>query len=307
MNDIGTAAIRPAWVSDELFPFESRFVELDGHRVHYVDEGSGPTLLMLHGNPTWSFVYRNVITRLRGQFRCVALDYPGFGLSEAASGYRYLPEEHAEVVSAFLEHLDLTAVTLVAQDWGGPIGLAAAERNPERFARLVLANTWAWPVNGDLRFELFSRTMGGLVGRELIRRLNLFVQIMVPAGHRRRRPTSAEMAHYRNALPTYQRRHSSAVLPQAITRSRPFLQSVERGLGAVDQLPALLIWGDADIAFRACERERWETLLADTTTVPLPGAGHYVQSDAAEEFAEGIRAWHPRWGQRSEANRHDGS
>lgn len=287
-------AVRPAWVSDELFPFQSRFVQLDGHHVHYVDEGNGPTLLMLHGNPTWSFVYRDVIARLRGQFRCVALDYPGFGLSQAAPGYRYLPEEHAQVVSAFLEHLDLRGVTLVAQDWGGPIGLAAAERGPERFDRLVLANTWGWPVNGDLHFELFSRTMGGLVGRELIRRLNLFVHLMVPAGHRRRRPTSAEMAHYRHALPTHARRHSSAVLPKAITGSRSFLEGVERGLAVVDQLPALLIWGDADIAFRTRERERWERLLADTTTVPLHGAGHFVQSDAAEEFAEAIRAWHPQ-------------
>lgn len=87
---------RPVWVDDELFPFESRFVAIDGHTVHYVDEGSGPTLLMLHGNPTWSFVYRDVIAALRDEFRCVAIDYPGFGSSSARSGYRYLPEEHTE-------------------------------------------------------------------------------------------------------------------------------------------------------------------------------------------------------------------
>src|SRR5262249_2744327 len=96
---------RPAWVNDELFPFESRFLELDGHVVHYVDEGSGPTLLLLHGNPTWSFEYREVIRALRGQFRCVALDYPGFGLSSPRPGYRYLPEEHAQVVTAFVDAL----------------------------------------------------------------------------------------------------------------------------------------------------------------------------------------------------------
>jgi haloalkane dehalogenase len=79
---------RPAWVDDELFPFESRFIAIDGHTVHYVDEGSGPTLLLLHGNPTWSFVYRDVIRALRDEFRCVALDYPGFGLSSPRAGYR---------------------------------------------------------------------------------------------------------------------------------------------------------------------------------------------------------------------------
>ena len=90
---------RPTWVDDELFPFASRFIEIAGHTIHYVDEGTGPTLLLLHGNPTWSFVYRKTILSLREDFRCIALDYPGFGLSTAASSYGYLPEEHANVVA----------------------------------------------------------------------------------------------------------------------------------------------------------------------------------------------------------------
>ncbi|MPY79897.1 MAG: alpha/beta fold hydrolase, partial [Actinophytocola sp.] len=114
MTNQQSAGARPSWVDDDLFPFESRFVELDGHVVHYVDEGSGPILLMLHGNPTWSFVYRQVIESLRDRFRCIALDYPGFGLSVAAPGYRYLPEEHAAVVVSFLDRLGLSRATLVA-------------------------------------------------------------------------------------------------------------------------------------------------------------------------------------------------
>ncbi|OAP26785.1 MULTISPECIES: alpha/beta fold hydrolase [Amycolatopsis] len=118
----------PAWADDDLFPFTSRFVDIDEHTVHYVDEGSGPTLLLLHGNPTWSFLWRDVIRALRDNFRCVAPDYPGFGLSTAKPGYRYLPEEHADVVTGFVDALGLSEVTLVGQDWGGPIGLAAAQR-----------------------------------------------------------------------------------------------------------------------------------------------------------------------------------
>src|SRR4029453_5612281 len=92
---------RPDWVSAELFPFTSRFLDIDGHWGTSVDEGTGPALLFLHGNPVWSFVYRDVIRALRGQFRCVAVDYPGFGLSSAADGYRYTPPEHAAVVERF--------------------------------------------------------------------------------------------------------------------------------------------------------------------------------------------------------------
>lgn len=286
-----TESVRPAWVDDNLFPFESRFLEIDGHTVHYVDEGSGPTLLFLHGNPTWSFLWRDVIRALRTDFRCVALDYPGFGLSTPAPGYRYLPEEHAEVVTAFLDALNLRDVTLVGQDWGGLIGLAAAQRRPGVFARLVLANTWAWPVNGVLHFEAFSRLVGGPAARFLVRRFNLLVNTFLPTGHRRRKPTDAEMTHYRRALDTPDRRQASAVLPGRVLASRPFFAEIEAGLPTLAHLPTLIIWGDADIAFRPQERERLESTFPHHKTVIIEGAGTYPESDAPEEFVAALRDW----------------
>ncbi|MGB3482428.1 MAG: alpha/beta fold hydrolase [Mycobacterium sp.] len=290
MNDISRSA-RPDWVDDGLFPFQSRFIDIDGHSVHYVDEGSGPTLLLLHGNPTWSFLWRDVISALRDDFRCIAVDYPGFGLSTARPGYRYLPEEHAEVVTGFVDALGLSEVTLVGQDWGGVIGLAAAQRRPGVFDRLVLANTWAWPVNGVLHFEAFSRIAGGPAMRFLVRRLNLLVNAFIPTGHRRRTPTAAEMDHYRLALDTPQRRQACAVLPGRVLASKAFFAEVEAGLAGLADLPTLIVWGDADIAFRARERERLEATFPDHRTVIVEGAGTYVESDAPEEFVAAIRDW----------------
>ncbi|GLZ28061.1 haloalkane dehalogenase 2 [Lentzea sp. NBRC 105346] len=291
MSSQHTAGTRPSWVDADLFPFESHFVELGGHVVHYVDEGSGPILLMLHGNPTWSFVYRDVIRSLRDQFRCVALDYPGFGLSVAAPGYRYQPADHAGVVVEFLDRMDLSDVTLVAHDWGGPIGLFTAERRSNRFQRIVLANTWAWPTNGELRAEIASRVMGGPIGRELIRRFNLFVNALIPAGHRRRKVSQTEMNHYREALDTWERRNACAILPGAITGSREFLAGIEGNLQLLDNLPTLIVWADRDVAFSDKDRERLEEKFPDHTTVVVKGAGHFVQSDAADEMSEAIRSW----------------
>lgn len=296
-----TKSVRPAWVDDGLFPFESRFVDIEGHTVHYVDEGSGPTLLLLHGNPTWSFLWRDVISALRDDFRCIALDYPGFGLSTARPGYRYLPEEHADVVTGFVDALDLSGVTLVGQDWGGPIGLAAAQRRPGTFDRLVLANTWAWPVNGVLHFEAFSRIVGGLPMRFLVRRLNLLVNAFIPTGHRRRKPTAAEMIHYQRALDTPDRRQASAVLPGRVLASQAFFAEIEAGLSNLTHLPTLIVWGDADIAFRSQERERLEAVFPKHKTVIVEGAGTYVESDAPEEFVAAIRNWAPT--QRGDASR----
>ncbi|MBM7520369.1 alpha/beta fold hydrolase [Nocardioides nitrophenolicus] len=287
------AGVRPAWVDDTLFPFESRFVDVDGHRVHYVDEGSGPILVMLHGNPTWSFLWRDVIRELRTDFRCIALDYPGFGLSTAKAGYRYLPEEHAEVVTAFADALGIVGATLVGQDWGGPIGLAAGRRRPGTFDRLVLANTWAWPTNGDPYFELFSRIGGSAPLRALARQSNLVVNAFVPAGHRRRRPTPAELDHYRRAQDSSRRRQAAAVLPRRITASRSFFQELESGLTVLSPLPTLIVWGGADKVFRTKERARLEATFPDHETAIVEDAGLYVGSDAPEEFAAAIRSWHP--------------
>ncbi|WP_368834432.1 alpha/beta fold hydrolase [Mycobacterium intracellulare] len=286
-----TVAERPAWVDDELFPFESRFVDIDGHRVHYVDEGAGPTLLFLHGNPTWSFDYSKVIQSLRQEFRCIAVDYPGFGLSTAAPGYRYLPTEHAQVIGAFVQALGLSGATLVAHDWGGPIGLATVQQHPEAFDRLVLTNTWAWPVS-DLLIRTMSHVMGSPIGRLLIRQLNLFVNVMIPIGHRLTKPTDEQMTHYQKALDSPARREASAVFPREITSSRAFLADIEAGLTDLATLPTLIIWGDADFAFGNNELRRWEQTFTDRQTVVVKDAAHFVPSDAPEQFAAAIRSWH---------------
>ncbi|ANE83030.1 alpha/beta hydrolase [Mycobacterium adipatum] len=281
---------RPDWVDDELFPFDSRFVDIGGHTVHYIDEGSGPTLLFLHGNPTWSFVYREVIKELRDDFRCVAVDYPGFGLSVAAPGYGYLPADHAQVITDFIDELALSAVTLVVHDWGGPIGLAALARRPAAVERLVLGNTWAWPTDA-VHVQIMSRVMGGPLGRLLIRQFNLFVNAMIPAGHRLRKPSGDEMAHYQQALASPLRREASGIFPRELTASREFLAEVASTLPAIASLPVLIIWGTGDIAFGDRELTRWKDTFSDHRVELVAGAGHFVQSDAPHAFAAAIRDW----------------
>lgn len=284
---------RPAWVDQRLFPYESRFVDIDGSSVHYVDEGDGPTLLMLHGNPTWSFLYRDLIRSLRAEFRCVALDYPGFGLSSTAPGYGFLPAEHARVVSAFVDLLDLDRFVVMGQDWGGPIGLHVAAAHRDRVDGLILGNTWAWPADGWAHFERFSKIAGGWVGGVAIRQANAFVNLFVPVGHRRRRLTRAEMDHYRLPLDTPARREASHVFSREITGSGEFLREVAASAVALERLPTLLVWGDADVAFGQRELERFERIFPDHTTVRLEGAGHYIQEEAPEQIAAAIRVWWP--------------
>ncbi|HLM50721.1 MAG TPA: alpha/beta fold hydrolase [Solirubrobacteraceae bacterium] len=262
--------------------------------LHHVDEGSGPVLLMLHGNPTSSFLYRHVIAALRDRFRCVAPDLPGFGDSTAPRGYGFLPAEHAAAVRRFVEELDLRDYTLVAQDWGGPIGLSAALAEPGRLRALVLANTWAWPLDGDPRARAFSWLLGGPLGRALIRRRNVFVEWMIPAGTAIAGPDAVAMAEYRRPFPTPESRTPTHVFPREIIGSTRWLAGIAADLPLLRDRPALILRGPKDPALggRRLTR-RWERTFPDHRTVVLRGASHYVQEDAPQAMADAIAGWWP--------------
>jgi haloalkane dehalogenase len=282
----------PGWVPRDLYPFESRYAQIDGTSVHYVDEGNGRPLLLLHGNPAWSFLYRQVIKGLSDSYRCIAPDHPGFGLSRAAPGYGYTPAEHSAVLEQLVRQLDLTDVTMMVQDWGGPIGFGVATRHSERFSRFVIGNTWAWPKS-DPGTQVFSRVLGGPVGGYLILKRNFFVEKIVPGNVKRRRLSAQEMDAYRGPFPTPESRRPMHVLPREILASRPFLAQIERDLANLSDRPALIVWPTKDPAFREGERKRWEQLFPNHHTVTLDGAGHYIQEDAAGEIITAIREWRP--------------
>jgi haloalkane dehalogenase len=271
-----------------LFPFESRWLESSVGRVHYVDEGEGQPILMCHGNPTWSFLYRHVITALRDRFRCVALDYPGFGLSVRPAGYGYTPADQASVVGELVRELDLRRLIVMAHDWGGPIGLAAACADPTRVAGLVLGGTWFWPP--DLRFRMFSRVMSSWPLQRAILQRNLFVERFIPAGTTREL-SAEEMEHYRRVQPTPEARVGVAELPRQIVRATPFLadlaEAVPRVLGAKR---VLITFPMRDSAFRPADvLPRLRSSFSDTTVVELANAGHYFVEDAPHEVASAVR------------------
>lgn len=131
----------------ELFPFESRWFKSSVGPIHYIDEGDGPALLLLHGNPTGSFLYRKIVGALRDDFRCIALDYPGFGLSaRPTTGYGYTVSEHASIVGELVDELALDDYLFMGQDWGGPIGTKVAVERADRVRGVILGNTWFWPA-----------------------------------------------------------------------------------------------------------------------------------------------------------------
>lgn len=281
--------MRTDWIDRAEYPFPSRFLDLKMGRLHYVDEGSGAPVVLVHGNPTWSFLYRHLIRRLASRYRCIAPDHIGFGLSAKPARWTYRPEDHARNLAALIEALGLKDVTLVVQDWGGPIGLSYAVAHPENMARLVIMNTWMWPVDDDRYYIAFSRMMGGAIGRFLIRRLNLFARTVMKHSYGdRRRLTPPVHRHYLEALGGPEERVGCATLPGRILGSTPWLEELWAGRRALAARQALIVWGMKDIAFREKELNRWVEALPQAEVIRLPGVGHFVQDEAPEELGRAV-------------------
>ena len=274
--------------SPALYPFESRWFQSSMGRVHYVDEGAGRPILFLHGNPTWSFLYRQIIKELRDRFRCVAVDHLGFGLSERPVGFGYTPAEHSEILRELVDHLELQDFLLMGQDWGGPIGLRVAASTPERVSGVILGNTWFWPVD-RLATKIFSKVMGSPPMQRRILEKNYFVERLIPMGTDRKL-TAEEMDHYRGVQPTPGARVGVARFPKELLASHAWLGELDQDVrNRLPSKPVLLVWGMRDFAFSPkTHLPRLRSIFTDSVLVELPRAKHFIQEDAPVEIARAI-------------------
>ena len=283
---------RPDWFDESLFPFESKWMDVDGNTVHYIGEGEGPAIVMCHGNPTWSFLYRKVVSGLSDRFRCIAIDYPGFGLSLAAADYGQWPHDHSRILGEMVDRLELDEFSIMIQDWGGPIGVGMALQRKERLRSMIVCDTWAWPVTGDKAAERFSKILGGRFGQMLIKRANIFLNVIMRTSFRRKpKPTKAEFAMYKGPFPDAASLEPVAIMPAAVLGEEAWLGEIGAGLPDIADQPILLLWPTKDIAFKERHRQGWEHRFANHRTELIQGAGHYVQEEAGDELAIHIRKW----------------
>jgi haloalkane dehalogenase len=272
------------------FPFRPRYVEQDGMRMHYVDEGDGDPVLLLHGEPTWSFLYRKVIPQLTLVARCIAPDYFGFGRSDKPldRGW-YTYDSQCASIARLLEQLDLRKLTIVVQDWGGPIGFRVAVENRDRVARLVVMDTGIYsgrpPSDTWLRFrELVRRTGGEFLAGQLVRATCTTAL------------TDDVVAAYDAPFPTPESKTGVLMFPELVPDS-PEHPSAQAMLNVREALrrwerPALVFFGDSDPIFSPRVAERLAELIPGAELQPpVAGAGHFLQEDAGEEVGQRIAAW----------------
>ena len=273
------------------FPFKENYIEVDGIRLHYVDEGTGPTILMFHGQPTWSYLYRKMIPPLvAAGYRCVAPDLMGFGLSDKpTSESEYTLRRHVELMTGLIDKLNLEGVTIVGQDWGGPIGLRYAIDHQDNVKALVILNTLVTIMPVPLFFTLMFRKGGFssfLSSRlDLFRRMSFGTKLMFKRPLDPRAKEQYKMPHQKAAS-----RAGIAAFPKMIPSNAAhpnaeYVSDIEKTLREWD-LPVLVMFSDKDLAFTVEEGQRIADMVPNGRFQVVENAGHYLQEDAGPEIAE---------------------
>jgi len=276
------------------YSFAPHYIEWEGLRIHYLDEGDPghEPILLLHGEPDWSYLYRRMVPILARRFRVLAPDYLGFGRSDKPTDIGwYSYDRHTESMKALIEHLDVRGATVVVQDWGGPIGLRAAVEMKDRFARLVVLNTGLfggadWPSPGFMRWRTFAERAG----------LDLPVG-RVMASSVASPMNDAVVAAYEAPFPTRESKAGAAAFPLLVPISSddPSAEKMRRVAAELRawKVPALVVWSDQDPVFTLGHGQAMADALpgAAGKVLVVDGAGHMLQEDKGEEIAQRIVEW----------------
>jgi cis-3-alkyl-4-acyloxetan-2-one decarboxylase len=283
----------------DLYPFAPQHLDVQhagqSFKLHYLDEGprSASPVLMLHGNPTWSFYYREAVRALRETFRCIVPDHIGCGLSDKPQDYPYRLENHIDNVCALIEHLKLDNLRLLVHDWGGAIGMGAAARLPERFARFAILNTAAFrSTRIPLRIAVCRIPVFGALA---VRGLNGFAGAAIYMATEKglapkvRRGLVAPYDNWANRIATLRFVEDIPMRPSH--PSWPTLTAIEESLPRFKDKPFQIHWGMKDWCFSPEFLERWIAFFPNADVHRHTGAGHYVLEDARDDILPALKTF----------------
>lgn len=282
--------VRPEWLN-KLYPFKSNFLSLGNNlSMHYIDEGQGPPILMLHGNPTWSFYYRNLIASFAGTNRVIAPDHIGCGLSDKPQDYEYTLAHHIDNLETLVDHLKLKDFVLIVHDWGGPIGFGLLERHPELVKKIVILNTAAY-TSEVIAFQI-NMCRIPVLAEQVIRRLNGFALVATYMAVAKKMSPEIRKG-YLYPYDNYENRIAVARFVADIPmtpkhRSYQTLKNIELSLHQ-HQCPCIILWGKKDFCFHDYFLGRWKEIYPQAAIKTFADAGHYVLEDAGDDIIKELK------------------
>lgn len=280
---------KPTWLNTEEYPFESRYFETPNGRIHYVDEGEGIPILMVHGTPVWSYVYRKLIKKLSATHRCIALDHLGFGLSDKPTKWAYTPKAHAENLEAFIQHLGLDPFILMVHDFGGPIGLSYALNHPKKVTKIIIFNTWMWSLEEDKELYNNIRILNFPPILWFVRFQNISPRLLVKNAFHNKEKLSPDLhQHYIQPFAKYKYRNGTTQFAKALISSSDWFNSLWEKRGQIAKHPTLVLWGTEDDFIPMWNLKKWRKTLYNATFHEIE-CGHFVQEEMEETHVKLIQ------------------
>lgn len=276
------------WLNKTAYPFTAQYFSIHGYRMHYIDEGMGETILFVHGTPSWSFDFRNLIKRLQTSYRCIAIDHIGFGLSDKPEYYDYSTQHHSEILEAFILEKQLENITLVVHDFGGPIGMNVAIRHSNLIKRIVILNSWLWSSEHDPDFIRMRRILKSPLLPFLYRYLNFSPRFILPNSFGDHRLPKHLISQFTRPFADKTQRNGAVAFAQSLLNDQDWFESLWQKRQAIAHKPLLLIWGMKDPFLKHHLLEKFEQHFRHHTSLRLETAGHFPQEEQPEAVAAAI-------------------
>jgi len=259
--------------------------------MHYIDEGEGDVILFVHGTPSWSFDFRKLILKFRNKYRCIAPDHIGFGLSDKPRNYPYTTELHTSNLQELILYLNLTNITLVVHDFGGPIALHFATIYPERIKQIVIMNSWSWNTENEPEFRKMRRILKSPLLPFLYLYFNFSARYLLPASFGKHKLSKKLHKQYTSPFDTKSERYGTLGFAKSLLTEQEWFQSIWNVLDILQSKRILLIWGMADSFITPRFLKKWMLPFPHAKVIELQGCGHFPQEENSEAVVLAMEKW----------------
>lgn len=276
------------WLNKTEYPFKSHYVELNGYKLHYIDEGSGDVILFVHGTPSWSFDFRNVIKILSKQYRCIAIDHIGFGLSDKPEQYDYSTINHSRTLEKFVHQMSLNKFTLLFHDFGAVIGLNMAMQYPDIIKNLVILNSWLWSAKHDPDFIKMSKALKSPLLPFLYRYFNFSARFILPRSFGEHKLSKELLSQYTKPFANITQRNGTLAFAKSLLNDQDWFEEIWNRRHLISHKSTLFIWGMKDHVIKLHYLKKYQEHFPNSTTCYLENAGHFPQEEQPEKVANAI-------------------
>lgn len=267
------------WLDVSEYPFQAHYTTINGHALHYIDEGQGETILFVHGTPSWSFDFRHLIKAFKTSYRCIAIDHIGFGLSDKPEHYDYSTQNHCKTLEKFILDQQLENITLVVHDFGGPIGLNIAMRHPAKIKNLILFNTWLWSSENDPEFIRLRKMLKSPLLPFLYKALNFSPRFILPKSFGDHKMPGKLLKQYTKPFANKTQRNGALAFARSLLNDQDWFEACWNQRMAIADKPALLIWGMKDPVIKPRNLNKFISGFPGAEVVKLHTCGHFPQEE----------------------------